>query len=83
VLWLDVSAEEAVQRAGRGSGRPLLDGAADPVAAARQLLDARRPFYKRAHASVPTMGYTPTHIVNELLLMSMVVGETAETSRHE
>jgi shikimate kinase len=83
VLWLDVSAEDAVQRAGKGSGRPLLDGAADPVAAARRLLDARRPFYKRAHASVPTMGYTPTQIVNDLLLMSMVVGELAETSRHE
>ena len=50
VFWLDVSAEEAVRRAGKASGRPLLDGAADPVAAARELLDARRPFYERAHA---------------------------------
>jgi len=81
VLWLDVSAEEAVARAGKGSGRPLLDGAADPVAAARTLLDARRPFYKRAHAGVPTMGYTPQQIVTDLLLMSMVVGEAAGTSQ--
>jgi shikimate kinase len=81
VFWLDVSAEEAVTRAGKASGRPLLDGEADPVAAARKLLDARLPFYKRAHAGVPTMGYTPAQIVNDLLLKSMVVGEVAETSR--
>jgi shikimate kinase len=81
VLWLDVSAEEAAQRAGKVSGRPLLDGATDPVAAARKLLDARRPFYRRAHAAVPTMGHTPMQIVNDLLLMSMVVGEVAETSK--
>ena len=39
VFWLGVSAEEAVRRAGKASGRPLLDGAADPVAAARKLLE--------------------------------------------
>ena len=44
------------RRAGKASGRPLLDGAADPVAAARRLLDARRPFYERAHAGVDTDG---------------------------
>jgi shikimate kinase len=81
VLWLDVSAEEAVTRAGKTSGRPLLDGEADPVAAARKLLETRRPFYKRAHAGVPTMGYTPAQIVNDLLLMSMAVGEVAGTSK--
>jgi shikimate kinase len=81
VLWLDVSAEEAVARAGKASGRPLLDDETDPVAAARKLLDARRLFYKRAHAGVATMGYTPAQIVSDLLLMSMVVGEIAETSR--
>ena len=56
VFWLDVSAEEAVAARGQGSGRPLLDGAADPVAAARKLLDARRPFYERAHERLDTEG---------------------------
>jgi shikimate kinase len=78
VLWLDVSAEEAVRRAGKASGRPLLDGAADPVAAARKLLDARRPFYKRAHAGVETMDYTPNEIVNQLLHASMVIGAMSD-----
>ena len=52
VFWLGVSAEEAVQRAGKASGRPLLDSAADPVAAARSLLKSRRAVIRpcpRAH----------------------------------
>jgi shikimate kinase len=78
VFWLDVSAEEAVRRAGKASGRPLLDGAADPVEAARELLDARRPFYKRAHAGVVTMDQSPSEIVNELLQVSLVIGALSD-----
>jgi shikimate kinase len=78
VFWLDVSPEEAVRRAGKASGRPLLDGAADPVAAARKLLDGRRPFYQRAHAGVVTMDQSPAEIVNELLRVSMVIGALAD-----
>jgi shikimate kinase len=74
VFWLDVTADEAVARAGKASGRPLLDGAADPVAAARQLLDARRPFYKRAHARILTEGRSPKEIVDELLGDSLLMG---------
>jgi shikimate kinase len=78
VFWLDVSPEEAVRRAGKASGRPLLDGARDPVEAARKLLDVRRPFYKRAHAGVVTMDHSPSEIVNELLQVSMVIGTLAD-----
>lgn len=78
VFWLDVSPEEAVRRAGKASGRPLLDGADDPVAAARKLLDARRGFYERAHAGVVTMDQSPSEIVNELLRISMVIGALAD-----
>jgi shikimate kinase len=74
VFWLDVSADEAVARAGKASGRPLLDGAADPAAAARQLLATRRAFYERAHACVPTEGRSPKQIVDELLGDSLMVG---------
>ena len=41
---------------GKASGRPLLDGAVDPVGAARELLDGRRAFYERAHVRVDTDG---------------------------
>jgi len=85
VFWLDVSPEEAVRRAGKASGRPLLDGAADPVAAARALLDARRPYYGRAHAGVETVDQTPREIVDDLLRLSLTIGvlaaESEETSK--
>ncbi|MFL5306886.1 MAG: shikimate kinase [Polyangia bacterium] len=66
VVALAVSAGEAVRRAGRTSGRPLLDGAADPAAAAADLLAAREPFYARAHLSVDTDGRAPAEIAKEL-----------------
>jgi len=78
VFWLDVSPEEAVRRAGKASGRPLLDGAADPVEAARKLLDGRLPYYRRAHAGVVTIDQSPGEIVNELLRVSMVIGALAD-----
>ncbi len=78
VFWLDVSPEEAVRRAGSASGRPLLDREADPLAAARKLLDARRPFYKRAHAGVETDGRTPKEIVDDLLMVSMAIATMGE-----
>lgn len=73
VFWLEVSAEGAVQRAGKASGRPLLDSAADPVAAARALLKTRRPFYARAHARIDTDDRGAEEIVNGLLQVSMMM----------
>jgi len=78
VFWLEVSADDAVERAGKASGRPLLDGADDPVAAARALLEARRPFYERAHGSVETLGRTPKQIVDQLLGESLLIGLMAD-----
>jgi shikimate kinase len=72
VYWLDVTAEKAVERAGKVSGRPLLDEAADPVAAARNLLDARRPFYARAHARVDTEAGDATNVVAALLMQHLM-----------
>jgi shikimate kinase len=48
-----------VRRTGRRSGRPLLDGSADPLAAATDLLARRQVFYARAHQRVDTGGRTP------------------------
>jgi shikimate kinase len=67
VIALAVSAEEAVRRAGGASGRPLLDGKADPLAAARELLAARDPFYARAQLRVETDGRSPDEIAEALL----------------
>jgi shikimate kinase len=58
VVALEVSAAEAVRRTGRRSGRPLLDGSADPLGAATELLVKRQPFYARAHLRVDTGGRT-------------------------
>jgi shikimate kinase len=78
VFWLDVSAGEAVKRAGKASGRPLLDGAADPVAAARKLLTARAPFYARAHARIETEGCGAEEVVDGLLKASLMMAVGAE-----
>ena len=66
VAGLAVSPPEAVRRAGALSGRPLLDGAADPVAAAATLLAARQPFYARAHWRVETEGRSPAEVAQEI-----------------
>ena len=67
VVALAVSAAEAVRRTGSRSGRPLLDGRADPLAAATALLSARQPFYARAHLRVETDGQTPAEAASEIL----------------
>ena len=54
--------------------------AADPAAAgtiSRKLLEARRPFYERAHAGVETVGQTPREIVDDLLRLSLTIGVLA------
>jgi shikimate kinase len=66
VVALGVSPAEAVRRAGRASGRPLLDGAAEPTAAAAGLLAAREPFYAQAHFRVDTDGRAPAQIVEQI-----------------
>jgi shikimate kinase len=73
VFWLDVPAAAAVARAGKASGRPLLDGAADPVAAARKLLTARSPFYARAHVRIETEDRRAEEVVNGLLRASLMM----------
>jgi shikimate kinase len=67
VVGLAVSPEEAVRRAGAGSGRPLLDGSADPLEAARRLLRARDPFYARAHVRIDTDRRRPEEIADAVL----------------
>jgi shikimate kinase len=63
-LW--ASPEEVIRRTGQSSGRPMLDGAADPIVAARNLLAAREPFYRRAHLAIETEGKRPEEIAAEI-----------------
>jgi shikimate kinase len=67
VVNLTAPAAELVARTGRHSGRPLLDGAADPVAAAAALLAQREPFYARAHVRVDTSGKNVDEVADEIL----------------
>ena len=67
VVALAVSAAEAVRRTGSRSGRPLLDGSVDPLAAATALLSARQAFYARAHLQVETDGRTPDQAVGAII----------------
>jgi shikimate kinase len=63
-VWLRVSPEEAVRRAASAPGeRPLLAGA-DPLAAARRLLEARHRHYSRAALSVDTEGVTAARVAD-------------------
>ena len=67
VVALSAPPEEVLRRTGRLSGRPLLDGAADPLEAARDLLQQREPFYARAHVRVDTLDKGPEQVVTEVL----------------
>ncbi|HEV7588138.1 MAG TPA: shikimate kinase [Longimicrobium sp.] len=61
-VWLRVSPEEAVRRAAASPGeRPLLAGA-DPLEAARRLLEARAPLYAHAGLHVDTEGRSPGEV---------------------
>ncbi len=67
VVALSAPPEEVLRRTGRLSGRPLLDGATDPLEAARDLLRQREPFYARAHIRIDTVEKGPEQVVAEVL----------------
>jgi len=66
VVSLGVSAEEAIRRTADRGGRPLLDGQADRLAKARQLLESREPYYNQATLRIETDGKEPTRIAFEV-----------------
>ena len=77
VVALSAPPEEVLRRTGRRSGRPLLDGAADPLAAAQELLSQREPFYARAHIRVDTVNKRPEEVVAEVLVALRKEGESS------
>ncbi len=82
VVALAVSAAEAVRRTGSRSGRPLLDGSADPLAAATALLAKRAPFYARAHLRIETDGLTADQTAGAIVAgLGLGAGGATRTAR--
>lgn len=67
-VWLRVSSDIAVARAGSGGERPLLVGP-DPLAVARRLLEIRSPAYAEATAEVDTDGRSPIDVSRTILAL--------------
>jgi shikimate kinase len=66
-IWLKVSPEEAVRRAGHARGsRPLLAGS-DPLARARELLAQRDPYYAQSDLEVDTEGRSVEDVAARIL----------------
>ena len=64
VVYLRVTADEALARIGSTEGRPLLAGA-DPVSLGRTLLASRESLYEAvADASVDTAGLSPQQVAD-------------------
>ncbi len=67
VVALKAPVAEVITRAGRGVNRPLLVAATDKMAAAARLLEARAPFYARAHTCIDTSGKSPRDVMSLVL----------------
>lgn len=66
-VWLKVSAEDAVRRVRKeGPTRPLL-AVPDPVGRARELLDERGPYYRKADLAVDTTGSRPEEVAEWIM----------------
>jgi shikimate kinase len=76
VVALSATPLEVLRRTGGPSGRPLLDGAEDPLEVATRLLGEREPFYARAHLRVDTVGRSPEEVA---ALVAAAVRQQEET----
>jgi shikimate kinase len=75
VVALTAPLDEILRRTGKISGRPLLDQAADPAAAARALLMRRQAFYARAPLSIDTVGKNAQAVADDVIA---ALGEKGE-----
>ena len=65
-VWLKVTPEEALRRAGAdGPTRPLL-AVSDPLGRVRELMADREPFYKMAHMAIDSMGADPEELAEQI-----------------
>ncbi len=77
-VWLQVTPETALARirAAQGS-RPLLD-VGDPLAAARDLLQARTAHYCRSDITIDTENRSPAEVVREIMRQPVLCGADME-----
>jgi shikimate kinase len=66
VFCLDAHPETILERTNRSEDRPLLR-TEDPMAKIKELLNFRRPFYKKAGTLIDTEGKTPLQIAEEIV----------------
>jgi len=78
-VWLRVSAEEAVRRAGeQPCSRPLLS-VSDALSAARELLRMRAPLYAEAQHEVDTEGFSVEDVSTRVLMLLGLNQPTTDT----
>lgn len=68
LVWLRVSPEEVLKRAGNLKSRPLID-AADPLNSIRRRMDERAGAYAAAHHVIDTDSMTPEAIAGKILAL--------------
>lgn len=69
VVWLKVSPETALRRAGNIKTRPLIDPA-DPLGSIRQRMEERNPIYERfAHKTVESDHMEPDQVVEKIMTL--------------
>ena len=66
IFCLNASAETILERTSRSGDRPLLK-VENPKEKINELLDCRRPFYKKAGIMIETDDKTPLEIVDEIM----------------
>lgn len=71
LIYLKCLPGTAVKRSQRGEVRPLLVGV-DPVRVMRELLDAREPFYAKAHTEVSAEVKTAEVVAAEIVELARV-----------
>jgi shikimate kinase len=65
-VWLEVSPEVAVQRSrAEGATRPLLD-VPEPLEKARELLEVRAPYYRKAHLTLDSSTVQPEELAERI-----------------
>ena len=67
VVWLKISPETALKRAGNLKSRPLIDPA-DPLGSIRQRMNDRNPIYERAaQHTVESDNMQPDQVVEKIV----------------
>jgi shikimate kinase len=77
VAWLQATPEEHYSRVSNSERRPLLEGYDDPVQAAADILERRRPYYEIADLQQPTSGLSVEQVVDAVRAAWERAGDSA------